>query len=122
GDSMGQEVMKMILVEIARLRKMPDLAEAIESYSPEPDPMAQKAQELELAKLEAEIAVMQAEAAEIQAKAQVYQAKVAVEQARAKDLEGSASNKALDFVNKDTGAAHQQELEKQAAIKDTEIS
>src|SRR5699024_4866830 len=33
GDSMGQEVMKMILVEIARLRKMPDLAEAIESYS-----------------------------------------------------------------------------------------
>lgn len=122
GDSMGQEVMKMILVEIARLRKMPDLAEAIESYSPEPDPMAQKAQELEIAKAEAEIALIQAEAAETQAKAQVYQAKVAVEEARAKDLEGSASNKALDFVNKDTGAAHQQELEKQAAIRDTEIS
>ena len=122
GDSMGQEVMKMILVEIARLRKMPDLAEAIANYSPEPDPLQQKAQELELAKMEAEIALVNAEAAETQAKAQVYSAKIAVENARAKDLEGSASNKALDFVNKDTGTAHQQELEKQEIINQGNIA
>lgn len=113
GDSMGQDVMKMILVEIARLRKMPDLAKAIDSYAPEPDPMMQQTQELEMAKQEAEIALIQAEAAETQAKASVYEAKIAVEQARAKDLEGSASNKALDFIEKDSGAKSEREMAKQ---------
>ena len=122
GENMGREVMQMMLAEVAALRKLPDLAKAIEEYSPEPDPVQQQLAELEIAKVQAEIAVMQAEAAETQAKAQVYAAKVAVEQARAKDLEGSASNKALDFVNKDTGTAHQQELEKQAIINEGSLA
>lgn len=116
GDSMGQEVMKIILVEIARLRKMPDLAKSIEDYAPEPDPVAEKMSELAVAREEAEIAKIQAEAAEAQARAAVYQAKVAVEEARASSLEGDAGNKALEFAERNTGIKQQNDLEKQDAI------
>lgn len=116
GDSMGQEIMQLILTEIARLRKMPDLAKAIEEYAPQPDPMQEEMQKLEMEQLKANIAKTQAEAEEISAKAQVYMAKVAVEQARAESLQGDASNKALDFAERDSGTKHQNELEKQDAI------
>ena len=115
GDTMGPEIKQIVLADIARLRKMPDLAEKLENYAPEPDEMQQKMQELEIAKMEAEVALMQAEAAETQAKAAVYQAKVAVEEARAQDLQGSASNKALDFEERDSGKRFQQDIQKQDA-------
>lgn len=122
GDSMGHEVMQMILVEIATLRKMPDLAKTIESYAPEPDPMAEKMKEMELMRAEAEIGKINAEAAEAEARAAVYQAKVAVEQARAESLAGDAGLKALDFAEKDSGASHMKDLEKQDKINQGSIA
>ena len=116
GETMGQEVMKTILVEIATLRKMPDLAKKIEEYAPAPDPFQEQMQELELAYKQAEVAKLQAEAEEISAKAQVYIAKVAVEEARASSLEGDAGNKALDFAERNTGTKQKNELQKQDAI------
>lgn len=116
GETMGQEVMKTILVEIATLRKMPDLAKKIEEYEPAPDPFQEEMQKLELEFKKAEIDKIQAEAAEIQAKAMVYQAKVAVEEARASSLEGDAGNKALDFAERNTGTKQQNEMQKQDAI------
>lgn len=116
GEKMGQEVMKTILVEIATLRKMPDLAKKIEEYEPAPDPFQEEMQKLELEFKKAEIAKIQAEAAETQAKAMVYQAKVAVEEARASSLEGDAGNKALDFAERNTGTKQQNEMQKQDAI------
>jgi hypothetical protein len=44
GNSMPMDMSQMILADIARLRKMPDLAKKIETYQPQPDPMAQKMQ------------------------------------------------------------------------------
>jgi len=55
GQSLPQEFSFLIMEEIARLRKMPELAKRIQEFQPEPDPMAQKMQELEIGKLEAEI-------------------------------------------------------------------
>jgi hypothetical protein len=37
---------RMLLTEIAKLRKMPALAKQIEEFKPEPDPLAQKEREL----------------------------------------------------------------------------
>jgi len=118
GETMGQEVMKTILVEIATLRKMPDLAKKIEEYEPSPDPFQEQMQELELAYKQAEIEKIQAESAELQAKAMVYQTKVSVEEARAKSLEGDASNKALNFAEKDSGMKQANDMEKQNAINE----
>ena len=116
GNSQGQELNQMMLSEIFELRKMPDLAKQVREYKAEPDPMAQKMQELEIAKLEAEIEMMKAEAMERQAKAQVQMAKVSTEQARADNLQSDADNKVLDFMERDGGMKHQHDLDKQAMI------
>ena len=70
GPDMDPQMRNMILAEIARLKRMPDLYERLRTYKPpEPDPLAQQmAQEelrnkqLENAKLESEIALNQAKA------------------------------------------------------------
>lgn len=114
GNNLGQEITQLILSQIAELGKMPDLAKQIKEYQPQPDPMQQQMQELELAYKQAEIELLKSQAQENLAKAEVQGAKVAVENARAESLQGDADNKSLDFIQKDTGINHQQELDKQA--------
>lgn len=113
GNNMGMDLFQVMVSEIASLRKMPDLAEKIRQYKPEPDEMQQKMQELELAYKQAEIELMQSQAQENLAKAQVQGAKVGVEQARAENLQGDADNKSLNFVERSSGINHQRDLEKQ---------
>lgn len=114
GNNMDTSMSQMILSEIARLRKMPDLAYKIQTFAPKPDPMAQQIQQLEIEKLQAEIALIHSQAQEAGAKAQVQGAKVGVEQARAESLQGDADLKAQSFVDTQTGASHQRELDKKA--------
>ena len=118
GNNMGSELFQMMVSEIASLRKMPDLAEKIRQYKPEPDENAQKMQELELAYKEAEIELMKSQAQENLAKAQLQGVKQTTEQARAESLQGDADKKTLDFVKSDNGIDHQQEMEKQAMNHD----
>ena len=42
GNTMPPEMSQMILADIAKLRKMPDLAKRIAEYQPQPDPLAQQ--------------------------------------------------------------------------------
>ena len=114
GNNMGQEINQLILSQIAELSKMPDLAKQIKDYQPQPDPMQQQMQELEMAYKQAEIELLKSQAQENLAKSQVQGAKVDVENARAQSLQGDADNKALDFAQKDSGVAHERELSKQA--------
>lgn len=116
GNNMGQEINQLILSQIAELSKMPDLAKQIKEFQPQPDPMQQQMQELEMAYKQAEIELLKSQAQENLAKAQVQGAKVGVEEARAQSLQGDADNKSLDFMQKDAGINHQQELNKQAMI------
>ena len=70
GPDMDPQMRNMILAEIARLKRMPDLYERLRTYKPpEPDPLAQqmaqeelRSKQLENAKLESEIALNQARA------------------------------------------------------------
>ena len=114
GNNMGQEINQLILSQIAELSKMPDLAKQIKDYQPQPDPMQQQMQELEMAYKQAEIELLKSQAQENLAKSQVQGAKVDVENARAQSLQGDADNKALDFAQKDSGVSHERELSKQA--------
>lgn len=113
GNTMGLGLAQVILSEIARLRKMPDLANRIENYQAPPDPMQEQIQQLEMAKLQAEIALLNAQAQEAAAKSQVQGAKVGVEQARAENLQGEADLKSQNFVQNQTGESHLRELDKQ---------
>ena len=56
GNNMDFGMTKLILMEIAMLKRMPELAQKIEKFEPAPDPHQVKLQELEIAKAEAEVA------------------------------------------------------------------
>lgn len=99
---------RMIRAEIARLRKMPDLAKRIEEYQPQPDPLQQQIQQLELQKLQIELA-------EMQSKVMKNQASATLDYARAESEEAKTDQMALDFVEQESGVKQERELQKQGA-------
>lgn len=99
GPNMDPAVSRMILADIADLKRMPKLAEDIRTYKPEPDPLEEKRKELEIAKLEAQIA-------QIKAAAALSDAKAAEARAKADQLD-------LDYIEQETGTAHERDMEKQ---------
>jgi len=99
---------RMIRAEIARLRKMPDLAKRIEEYKPEPDPLQVEEQQLKIEKLKAEIA-------QIGGKTQESFAGAELDSAKARDINSGADLKDLDFVEQESGVKQERELEKQGA-------
>lgn len=113
GPNDDPQVRRMIQADIARLRRMPDLADKLENYKPEPDPVQQKLQELEMAKLEVEIAKLQAERAKIMADAGLAQAKIGTEQAKANQLQAQADMTNLEFVQEESGVNQERAKELQ---------
>lgn len=103
---------KLILGDIARLRKMPDLAKKIEAYEPQPDPLAQRRAELELAMLEAQIAAENAKTQERLANAGLSGAKIDTEGAKAGNLKSDADLKDLNFVEQESGVKQERDLQK----------
>lgn len=113
GNNMDPSLSKMILGDIARLRKMPDLAKKIETYEPQPDPLAQRKAELEVALLEAQVNAENARAQRDMATAQLGVAKVDTEGAKANHLKSDADLKNLNFVEQESGVKQERELQKQ---------
>ena len=101
GNTLPFPVTKMIMTEFARLKRLPTLEHALKTYQPEPDPVAEKLQELEIAKLEVEIA-------ETRAKAMLAQAKARTEGS-------TADMKDLDFLEQESGAKQARDIQRQEA-------
>lgn len=108
GNNMAPEMSRLILADIARLRKMPDLAKQIEEYQPQPDPIAQKQAELQ-------VALMEAELQEKQSIIQLNMAKIDTEHAKAEHLRSDADLKDLDFIEQESGVKQERDLQKQGA-------
>lgn len=106
GNNMDADMSKLILSDIARLRKMPELAKRIEEFKPQPDPVQQKLQGLEVAKLEAEIA-------ELRGRTLEHQTGAALDQAKAHNLQSDTDLKNLDFVEQESGVKQERDLQKQ---------
>lgn len=104
---------KIILSDICRLKKMPDLAKRIEDYEPQPDPMQQQLAQLEMAKIQLEVAKLEAEAAQIRANAGLTQVKVDTEVAKAENLRAQTDQLNLDFVEQESGVKQERDLQKQ---------
>ena len=111
GNTMPPEMSQMILADIAKLRKMPDLAKRISEYQPQPDPMAQKKAQLEVALLEAQVANESAKAKENEVDVHLRKAKAATEQAKARSMHSGADMADLDFVDKESGARDMREMD-----------
>lgn len=112
GNSMPREFSQLILADIAHLRKMPELAKKIETFQPQPDPIQQQIQMLELQKLQAEINVLQSKGMEHQGQAILDQAKAGTEYAKQGNLQSDTDKKNLDFLEQESGVQHARELQK----------
>ena len=112
GPNMDPSLAQMILADIARLRKMPDVAQRIENYQPQPDPLAQEKMRLEIELLRAQVAATGSQANKNAASAQLDGAKAGTEMAKQRVLGSDADLKDLDFVEQESGTKQQRDLQK----------
>lgn len=105
-QSMGPAFTQIILSDIARLRKMPELAKKIETFQPQPDPIAQEKAQLEIELLKAQIANEYAKANENNANANLDNAKVG-------NLNSDTDLKNLDFLEQESGTKQERDLQLQ---------
>ena len=109
GQTLPFEITQTVMADIATLRKMPTLAMSIKEFQqPPPDPMIAQMQQLEMQKVQIEIQ-------ELQTQANLNSAKAETEIAKARQLGSKADLDDLDFLDKDSGAAHERELQAQGA-------
>lgn len=108
GQSFGLEFTKIILGEIADLRKMPHLAEQIRNFQPAPDPMAQQLQQMEIMLKQAEIQKMQAEI-------QLILSQVELNGGKAAGVRADSDKKNLDYMEQRSGVTHARNMQKDSA-------
>lgn len=113
GNSVPWEITKILLLEQARLRKMPELGKKLEKYEPQPDPLTQKKGELEVQLLEAQIQLTMAQAQHYGGTTQLAVAKVGTETMKQGHLKSDTDLKNLDFVEKESGVTQERERQKQ---------
>lgn len=94
GPNLDPKITLNIMAEIAKLKRMPDLAKTLANYQPQPDPMEQQLKQLELQKLQSEI---------------MYN------QARANKAAAEAQEVSVDTQQTASGIKHEQEMDKQRA-------
>lgn len=119
GSSLPFDMTRMIMSEIAKLSKLPTLEKQILEYKQEPDPVQQKMQELQLAKLEAEIQRLKADAMnkiassqENEADREEKMAQAMLKRAQARKAESEADMLDLTYVKTDEQIDEQTALEK----------
>ena len=113
GETMPFEFKQIILSDIARLRKMPELSKMISEYQPQPDPAAAHKAELEIQLLEAQVYNEQAKGQENAVDVGLKQAKTETEIAKGRSLNSKSDKEDLNFVEQESGVHRQHELDKQ---------
>lgn len=119
GNNLPFEMTQLIMSNIAKLSRMPDLEKQIKEYQPQPDPMQQQMQQiqmqkamLEIEKLRAEIADRYARAGENEVDREYKAWKAEVEKAKARKIGSEADKLDLEFLKDDAGINHQRDMEK----------
>ncbi|MBP93667.1 MAG: chromosome partitioning protein ParB, partial [Flavobacteriaceae bacterium] len=115
GPNTSFDFTKLLLTEIATLRKMPTLAKRLDEYAPQPDPLAQRRAELELMLLEAQIQETMANAQSKGSTAELNSQKSVTELAKQNNLQSQTDKNNLDYVEQETGTKQERELQKQGA-------
>ena len=120
GSSLPFDMTRMIMAEIAKLSKLPTLEKQILEFKQEPDPVQQKMQELQVAKLEAEIQRLKADAMnkiassqENEADREEKMAQAQLKRAQARKAESEADMVDLNYIKADEQIDEQTALEKE---------
>lgn len=97
GNNMDFGITKMILMEIARLKRMPELRQQIAKFEPKPDPMQQQLLQLQIVREQKEIERLDSE--------------VQLNQAKARKEMADANQKDLDTTEQETGTKQARAVE-----------
>lgn len=115
GNNVDPKVTYMLLADILDLRNKPELAKELREFEPQPDPIQQELQLLEIEVMKAKIRGMYADAQETGTKAELNTAKVGTEFAQQNKLKSDADIQNLDFLEQESGTKHARDLERQQA-------
>ncbi|RLG28383.1 hypothetical protein DRO03_09990 [Methanosarcinales archaeon] len=110
GQSLPFDMTKMLLSEIADLKKMPALAKNIRDYEQQPDPFAEEMKKLEMEKLKSEIAERQSRANENQVDMELKSAKADNERAKARGTNSKADLDDQVFLNEEDGITRERQI------------
>lgn len=91
------EISRMILIEIARLKRMYELAESLKRFEPKPDPLLEAKTKAEVMKLQKEVEKLDSE--------------IALNRARAAEAMARANQTDLDTIEQETGTTHARGIE-----------
>ena len=123
GNSIPFELTQLILSEIVKLGRMPELEKALREYKPQPDPVQEQIKQLEVQKLQlennklmAEIQDLSARAGENEVDMKLKEYKAQVEAAKARALHSKADLDDLVMLMKDEG--YDEYLEEQRFARD----
>jgi len=122
GPNEDPGVRKLLMAQIMRLHKMPDVAKNIEEFQPQPDPFTERMKELEMKLKEVEIMERESRAVENQADLRLKTANAVLAEAKAKLTSSTADVKDLEFVNKATGGELKDEMSKKDHDRDTQVA
>lgn len=111
GNNMDPAMSQLILADIARLRKMPDLSKQIKEYQPQPNPMAEQKAQLEMQLLQAQIANETAKAMENQVDVEYKKAKTITEKAKSRNMDSKSDMEDLNFIEQESGVNRQHEVD-----------
>lgn len=115
GPNMPQAQQQKLLSRYMKLIGEPDIAKEIEEFQPQPDPLQEQINKLQIAKLEAEVANERAKAAE-------NEADIALKRAKTRELESRSDITDLDYLERESGMPHQREMEKKAMDIDGKLA
>jgi hypothetical protein len=97
GPNAGWELVQIILVQIAKLMRMPDLAHTLKNFQPQPDPLDQALKQLQVQMVQEQIKELQT--------------KQALNIAKAAESRTQADQNNLDTVEQETGTKHARDME-----------
>ena len=123
GNSIPFELTQLILSEIVKLGRMPELEKSLREYKPQPDPVQEQIKQLEVQKLQLENSKLMAEIQDLSARAgenevdmKLKEYKAQVEAAKARALHSKADLDDLAMLMKDEG--YDEYLEEQRFARD----
>ena len=122
GQGMDPNMQKLIMGQIAKLNKMPDLAKQIEEFEPQPDPYLEEMKQLEKQKLMAEIEERVSRARENEVDVRAKTAKAALDEARARQLDSNTDLQDLDFTERAEGTEFDRKMQEKDHDRETQLA
>ncbi len=103
GQTMDMGMKQLLMGQISKLNRMPDLAKKLEEYEPQPDPYVEEMKKWELEKLKSEVFERRSRSVENETDVRAKTAQAELNEARAENLRSDTDMKDLDFTRKADG-------------------